>query len=89
MDLKFHGEWFLNGQSDKPCAIWESGHFLLMTNEKNDVCLAKVVGEGDNAIDITRAIAPTTGGWNTAGSGVLSEDGSTITWSPSGNTWTR
>lgn len=67
------GEWFMEGDADKPCAIFRHGKVLLVVNEHGSIASARVMGA--TSITILKG-----DGWQSELKADLKNGGKTIEW---------
>jgi hypothetical protein len=84
---RWAGEWFREGNPDRPCAIFRQGGVLLLVNEFGQLGTGRVVAGN-------RIVARPGRPWNDDGkfapglNGELSKNGAVITWA-NNTTWKR
>ena len=78
---KLPGEWLYDGKEDRPCAIFQHGHVLLLVNEDGELATARLT-------EANKFVVLKGDGWEQGLVGELDEQGKAIAWS-NGSTWKR
>jgi hypothetical protein len=76
------GEWLMDGDAGKPCAVFRQGDVLLVVNEEGSVGSARVIGP--KKIKILKG-----DGWEAGLTGELHDDGKAIIWTDGRAKWKR
>jgi hypothetical protein len=76
------GQWFMDGDRNRPCAIFQHGRVLLLVNEGGALGTGRV--EGDNHFNTWPGA-----GWQGGLTGELHDAGKTIMWRQNNTKWTR
>ncbi len=75
------GEYFREGDKNRPCAIYQRGKVLLLVNEQGSLATGEVVGPKD-------IVVIQGNGWLPGLRAVIQEEGKTIDWR-NGSIWSR
>jgi hypothetical protein len=75
------GEWFMAGDGNRPCALFQRGRVLLVVNEQGSVATGRVIGP--TTLQVIQG-----SGWQPGMRAELQDNGRALVW-PDGSFWRR